>query len=73
MPRYAFSIDVEAETEPMEVPVRCPDSAAAKRRAGELLNKYPPFKRISVWWEGQLLCSLDQRATRRLKPLTPHK
>ena len=60
MPRYAFSIDVEAEAEPLDVPVLCADSAAAKRRAGELLNKYPPFKRISVWWEGQLLCRLDR-------------
>jgi hypothetical protein len=60
MPRYAFSIDVEAETEPLDVPMLCQDSATAKRRAGELLNKYPPFKRISVWWEGQLLCSLDR-------------
>jgi hypothetical protein len=61
MPRYAFSIDVEAEAEPLDVPMLCQDSATAERRASELLNKYPPFKRISVWWEGQLLCRLDQR------------
>jgi hypothetical protein len=60
MPKYAFSIDIEAEPVPLDVPVLCPDSAAAKRRAGEILNKYPLFERISVWWEGQLLCSLDR-------------
>jgi hypothetical protein len=62
MPRYAFHIDVEAEAEPLEVPMLCQDGATARRRAGELLTKYPPFQRISVWWKGQLLCSLDRGA-----------
>jgi hypothetical protein len=62
MPRYAFHIDVEAEAEPLDVPMLCRDSAAARRRAAELLNKYPPFERISVWWNGRQLCSLDRRA-----------
>lgn len=60
MPRYAFSIDVEAESEPMDVPMLCQDSATARKRAGELLNKYPPFERISILWEGRLVCRLDR-------------
>jgi hypothetical protein len=62
MPRYAFSIDVEAEAEPMDVPMLCRDCDTAKRRASELLTKYPPFQRISIWREGQLVCQLNRPA-----------
>jgi hypothetical protein len=62
MPMYAFSIEVEAEPGPLEVPVHCQDGATAARRAGELLVKFPPFERISVWTEGELVCRVDREA-----------
>jgi hypothetical protein len=63
MVRYAFRIEIEAESEPLDVPMLCPDSATARRRASELLTKYPPFRGITILWEGQPLCRLDRGRT----------